>query len=310
MDLMVGLEKMADQTAEQRVTLMDGRTLGFAEYGDPNGEPVLEFHGWPSSRLEASYYDDAGKKVGARVIGIDRPGFGISTYTKGYRIVNWPSDVVEFANALGLKRFSVMGICSGSPYALACARFIPERVTGCAVVGGVCPLRVEGENLNPRDYVMAEEVQLARLANLAPWAAKAVSWCFLRDVRKDITKALGKDPPPSELELLKTDEAKRAFFQQSIAEGSRSLRGSIESLALELRDWSFLLQDITSYVSIWHGEADHMMFPACAKYLASKLPNHTLHLIPGTGHLGVIWGHAEEVLRELLATNRHRPRQA
>src|SRR5436190_21241873 len=94
------VEEMADQTTEQRVTLRDGRTLGFAEYGDPNGEPVLEFHGSPSSRLEASYFDDAGKKVGARVIGIDRPGFGISTYAKGYRILNWPSDVVEFANAL------------------------------------------------------------------------------------------------------------------------------------------------------------------------------------------------------------------
>ena len=30
---------------EQRIILKDGRTLGFAEYGDPNGEPVLEFHG-------------------------------------------------------------------------------------------------------------------------------------------------------------------------------------------------------------------------------------------------------------------------
>jgi len=50
------------------------RTLGFAEYGGPGGEPALEFHGVPGSRLEAYYYDDAGKKVGARVIGIDRPG--------------------------------------------------------------------------------------------------------------------------------------------------------------------------------------------------------------------------------------------
>jgi pimeloyl-ACP methyl ester carboxylesterase len=203
-----------------------------------------------------------------------------------------------------------MDICSGSPYALACARFIPERVIRCAVVSGSCPVRVEGENLNPRDYVMGEEVKFVRLANLAPWAAKAVFWCFLRDIRKDITKALGKNAPPSDLELLKTDEANRAFFQQTIAQGSRNLRGSIESFALELADWGFLLQDITSYVSIWHCEVDHMMFPACAKYLASKLPNPTLHIIPGTGHLGVIWGHAEEVLRELSATNRHALHQA
>jgi pimeloyl-ACP methyl ester carboxylesterase len=68
-----------------------------------------------------------------------------------------------------------------------------------------------------------------------------------------------------------------------------------------MRDWGFSLQDITSHVSIWHGEADYMVFPAAAKYMASKLPNHALHMIPGTGHLRLISGHAEEVLRELLA---------
>jgi hypothetical protein len=61
-----------------------------------------------------------------------------------------------------------------------------------------------------------------------------------------------------------------------------------------MRDWGFSLQDITSHVSIWHGEADYMVFPAAAKYMASKLPNHALHMIPGTGHLRLISGHAEE----------------
>ena len=87
-----------------------------------------------------------------------------------------------------------------------------------------------------------------------------------------------------DIELLKHQETKRAF-QQIIAEGSRGgLRGPVESLALEMRDWGFSLQDITSHVSIWHGEADYMVFPAAAKYMASKLPNHALHFIPGSGH--------------------------
>jgi pimeloyl-ACP methyl ester carboxylesterase len=150
------------------VILNDGRTLGFAEYGDPSGEPVLEFHGVPGSRLEAWYYDDAGKRVGARVIGIDRPGFGISTYRKDYRIADWPSDVLEFANALGLTRFAVAGVSSGSPYALACARFIPERLKACAIVSGISPLRVEREELKPSQYIMAPEIVMARLANTVP----------------------------------------------------------------------------------------------------------------------------------------------
>ena len=45
-------EKVAERISnptEQRV-LKDGRTLGFAEYGDPKGEPAIEFHGCPGSR--------------------------------------------------------------------------------------------------------------------------------------------------------------------------------------------------------------------------------------------------------------------
>jgi hypothetical protein len=36
----------------QTVELHDGRALGFAEYGDPDGKPVFHFHGHPGSRLE------------------------------------------------------------------------------------------------------------------------------------------------------------------------------------------------------------------------------------------------------------------
>jgi pimeloyl-ACP methyl ester carboxylesterase len=31
--------------------LSDGRRLGYAEYGDPEGEPIMLFHGTPGSRL-------------------------------------------------------------------------------------------------------------------------------------------------------------------------------------------------------------------------------------------------------------------
>ncbi|MEM9215413.1 MAG: hypothetical protein AAGD25_13840 [Cyanobacteria bacterium P01_F01_bin.150] len=34
------------------LTLPDNRQLAYAEYGNPNGHPVLYFHGGGSSRLE------------------------------------------------------------------------------------------------------------------------------------------------------------------------------------------------------------------------------------------------------------------
>jgi pimeloyl-ACP methyl ester carboxylesterase len=210
------LQKVAETISnptEQRVTLKDGRALGFAEYGDPKGEPMLEFHGCPSSRLEARNYDEAGKKLGVRVIGVDRPGFGISTFVKGYRIVDWPADVIEFADALGLNRLSVAGISSGSPYALACARFIPERLHGCSVVSGLPPLTVNGEKIDRKQFLMGEELMMARLANDLPFAARAIFRYFLWQIRKDPAHVMNgmKGATPRDIELLNHPEMKRAF---------------------------------------------------------------------------------------------------
>jgi pimeloyl-ACP methyl ester carboxylesterase len=302
---MVNRASSRSSSTELQVILKDGRTLGFAEYGDPGGEPVLEFHGVPGSRLEAYYYDDAGKKVGARVIGIDRPGFGLSTYRKGYRIVDWPSDVLELADELALKRFAVAGISSGSPYALACARFIPERLKACAIVSGISPLRVEGEALKPSQHIMAPEIVMARLANTVPPLASLAFRYILWQIRSDPAKAmkqLMKGAPPSDLELLNDERTKR-YFQETVMECSRGgIKGSIESIGLELKDWGFRLQDITMHVSIWQGEADNTVFPRAGRYMASKLPNHTLHMIPDAGHLAVIARHADGVLRKLLTS--------
>lgn len=48
-----------EANAQDQLTLSppDGLVLGYAEYGSPNGFPILFFHGYPSSRLEARGID-------------------------------------------------------------------------------------------------------------------------------------------------------------------------------------------------------------------------------------------------------------
>ena len=117
---------------DQTLTLSGGRKLGFAEYG--SGTPLLYFHGHPCSRLEARYL--AGRE-GIRVIGIDRPGMGLSSYQPKRTLISWTDDVVSLADSLGLEKFAVVGLSGGAPYALACAYAIPERISACGIVSGV-----------------------------------------------------------------------------------------------------------------------------------------------------------------------------
>jgi pimeloyl-ACP methyl ester carboxylesterase len=93
---------------------------------------VLHFHGDPDSRLQ---FPDpqAAVELHVRVLTIDRPGVGGSDPQPGHRIVDWSSDVLVLADALGLERFGVVGWSAGAPYALACAATIPERLTGVAI---------------------------------------------------------------------------------------------------------------------------------------------------------------------------------
>jgi pimeloyl-ACP methyl ester carboxylesterase len=54
------------------ITLPDGRKLAYAEFGQPDGHPVIYFHGGASSRLEPLLFDELINKFGLRFIAPDR----------------------------------------------------------------------------------------------------------------------------------------------------------------------------------------------------------------------------------------------
>ncbi len=120
----------------QTIKLKGGRNLGFAEYGDPQGKPVFEFHGNPSSRLGSELFDESAKKIGIRVIGIDRPGIGLSDYKPRRKLLDWPDDVIEFADVFGFKHFPIVGGSGGVPATLACPFKIPKRLSAVGVLFG------------------------------------------------------------------------------------------------------------------------------------------------------------------------------
>ena len=110
-------------TAKGHVVLRDGRRLGYSAAGPPNGRPVLYMHGAIGSPVRCS--DQLAETIsglGIRYLMPERPGFGQSSDLPGRTVADWARDVGEFADALGLERFSVVGVSAGAPYAIACAR--------------------------------------------------------------------------------------------------------------------------------------------------------------------------------------------
>ena len=79
-----------------------------------------------------------------RLIAIDRPGMGLSSFQPGRALVDWPDDVVEVAASLGLDRFAVLGISGGGPYAAVCAWKLADRLTNAGIVSSLAPFDVPG----------------------------------------------------------------------------------------------------------------------------------------------------------------------
>ena len=121
------------------VRLRDGRRLGFAEYGESTGRPVFHFHGSGGSRLEHPPDQQCLNELGIRFIGTDRPGHGLSDPKPDRTLLDWPDDVGELADQLGIDKFHVLGWSAGGPHALACGYKLRDRVVAGAIASGLAP---------------------------------------------------------------------------------------------------------------------------------------------------------------------------
>src|SRR5205823_6605134 len=121
-------------------SLSGGRRLGYADWGDPDGRPLLFFHGTPASRLAVEWADGSAAEHGIRLLSLDRPGHGLSDPAPGRSLLDWARDIDAFADALGLERFAVAGWSGGGPYVLACAYALTDRLADAVVLSGCGPL--------------------------------------------------------------------------------------------------------------------------------------------------------------------------
>lgn len=110
-------------------------------WGPADGRPVLALHGWLDNA--ATYIPLAQHLTGVRLAALDLPGHGHSGHRSPgmhYHFVDYISDVVAAADALGWERFTLLGHSLGAAVASITAAVIPERIDKLAVIEGLGPL--------------------------------------------------------------------------------------------------------------------------------------------------------------------------
>ena len=122
------------------VRLADGRSITFSAAGPADGFPVVYCHGAIGSpRWRTPDLDRLVERLSIRYLVINRPGFAGSDPSPGRTVLDFARDVGTVMRMLGHRRFSVVGVSAGAPYALACGWALADRLVGVAAVSALGP---------------------------------------------------------------------------------------------------------------------------------------------------------------------------
>jgi len=276
------------------ITLHDGRRLAFTQWGDLAGRPIIHMHGMPGSRLEHEADPDVYGRLGVRVITADRPGYGLSDPKPHRNLLDWPADVAELADHLGIGRFGITSLSGGGIYALACAALIPERLTRVVVTGCPGPMQRPGAL---RGMHIGARLGMAAAARV-PWLFEAVAAVLAGVVRRFprfFYDQSNRDKPPADMLWL----AHPAVAGDNLNTLRESMRaggsGYVQDIRVLALPWEISPGDIHVPVELWHGDRDNVIPIHHGFYLAATIPDATLRICPGEGHM-LIWNHVAEIM--------------
>ena len=266
--------------------LRDGRTLAWREYGAlTSGYPIIFAHG----NLNSSMYQPSWSKTTlqtetakARVIAVDRPGYGNTSPHPDRTYSDFALDMKELVAHLSIQKFAVVGYSSGGPHALACAAARLPGLTSCTLVASDAPYF----KLNMVQQVYG--VETVTLENARQMAEKNCS---------EMSNSYASMSKPDRVDIALAD-IQHATKQGYVGAASDSVLEASES-------WGFEFEGLgkRTAVSIWHGTDDQDVPLEAGQYLMDRIGgggSGKCHILEGENHT-LIRRHWESILTEAVA---------
>lgn len=244
--------------------LPNGCVLSYAEYGAPDGDPILVQHGLIASIKGKGLFSNLIER-GARLICLARPGYGDTSPWALTRIADWADLIAPLLDELHLARFDVLGISSGAPYGYAIAHRYPDRVGSLFVLSGTPALYDDAVRaLWPYPIDLAADVPAMQSV------AHALFFAHLT---------------PRELE---SDDVRDSMRNGGF--------GVAQDLAIRCRPWGFRLDEIVTPTVLRHSRADDSVPFVTAELTARMLPRCRFEPREGEPHF------SQAVLDDFIAT--------
>ncbi|ETS77084.1 hypothetical protein PFICI_10958 [Pestalotiopsis fici W106-1] len=300
------------ESSEEYLVLSDGRKVGVAYYGAQSGPVVFYLHGFPGSRLSGTFFDTPGKKLGARIIAVDRPGIGNSSPQPGRTIFNHANDVREIAELLGVESYGIIGVSGGGPYALACAYLLPkENLKAVSILAGMGPIDIGTRGMNWSNWFIFNGfmyfpfiirwIQNKLVATLATVSNEKIVALVERQLSKPSNRqfmytatdiAILRDPDFLSMML--------NFYREHYKQG---VDGHMEDGRVLTTNLGFRLQDIRPSLPIqmWYSKDDTNVPFRMARAMAERLScPPQFHAISDETHLSLVLKYSADVLEHLL----------
>jgi pimeloyl-ACP methyl ester carboxylesterase/1-acyl-sn-glycerol-3-phosphate acyltransferase len=294
-----------------KITLRDGRTLAYMDYGPRLGTPILYFHGIQGSRLERMVrLDEILTDLNIRLICPDRPGMGLSTPARGRTVAGWAGDVQQLTERiLGPgQAFSILGYSGGATYALGCGLLPGLRAMSLVSGLGLPHLITNWRRFSPEVWHVLLSAKLANFRSEIFLKVEKTHRGRVFDQWATYFEEVKQSLSTDDQQILSRPEVEELFREnrrESYMQGPGCLLQEVQAVYSDPQ--IDLTQLVGCTVQIVHGDEDRIVPAAVARDLHARIPGSRLVELSGRGHYFLYeQDEMDLVLSELLKAHRTR----
>jgi len=265
------------------------------ESGVPSGVPLVFFHGFPGSHLQAAILEPFAEKFAIRILAPDRPGYGFSDPLSGKGIRDFISGLDRALERKGVDKFYVVGVSGGNPSAICAAGHFGDRVLA---VGSICGLAPYPE---AREYFYKFAKTGLDVAMRTPeFLMKTIVNQFIKGINpEDKIDLMISHLDEADRQALSNLQVRQALLQSMDLARRQGAAGIVFDLKSFSSPWPVDWAAIKSPHYLWHGKQDRVLSYGMSEYVHRKIPHSKLKLYPEDGHYSLPILRAGEILADL-----------